>query len=330
MESPEGSAGHLRYLGNPVQQPEAYVYPSGSAWKFGGLTKAQLAKRVWHEVMADDVLGRAAQLAFFYLFAILPMGIFLSAVIGVVAGTHSQMAYGLTSEILQVVPLSAGELVRESIQQSLAKSGNGKVVFGIIVALLSASSGMAAMMDTLNTVFDVRESRSLVKQRGIALALTIGLGILICIAMFLITLGSEVAGAIASGVLLPVWNVLQYPVAILFLLLSFSVVYRYAPDMEDGRWRPFTPGAVTGLCLGAAASFGLRVYLQHFSGYSAYGSIGAVMVLMLWFYVTGMAFLIGGEVDAIIDRAATGREKHRRGGRASHGSAERKAGKRAA
>lgn len=295
-----------------MQKPEAYVYASGSPWKLGGLTKKQLAAKVWHELLADDALGRAAQLAYFFLFALFPLGIFLTALIGAFAGTNTQLAHRLTVEILRFVPASAGELVRTTIHQSLAKSGTLKLVFGILVALFSASSGMAAMMDTLNTVFDVRESRSLVKQRGVAVLLTVALGILICIAMFLITLGSEAAGAIAGGTLLPVWNVLQYPVAILFLLLSFSMVYRYAPDIEGGHWRPFTPGAVTGLCLWIAASFGLRVYLQHFNGYSDYGSIGAVMALMLWFYVTGLAFLIGGEVDAIIDRAGSGRKKHGR------------------
>jgi membrane protein len=313
-----------------MQQSEAYVYASGSPWKLGGLTSRQLTKNVWREMMVDNILGQAAQLAYFYLFAIFPLGIFLSALIGVLAGADSQMARRLTREILQVLPPSAGELMRTTIHQSLVASGNGKLVFGILVALLSATSGMSAMMDTLNIVFDVSESRSLIKQKGIALLLTVALGVLVSVAVFLITLGGDVATAVASGVLLPVWVVLQYPVAILFLLLSFSLVYRYAPDMEGGRWRPFTPGSVTGLSLCIAASFGLRVYLQHFKGYSDYGNIGAVMVLMLWFYIAGMAFLIGGEVDAIIDRAATGREKHRRGGRASHGSAERKAGKRAA
>lgn len=313
-----------------MPQPEAYVYASGSPWKLGGLTKKELAKRTWRELMADDVLGRSAQLAFFFLFALFPLGIFLSALIALFAGTNSQIAHRLTGEILQIVPPSASELVRKSIDLSLMQSGSGKLVFGIVVALLSASSGMDAMMDALNTVFDVPETRSLIRKKSEALLLSIAIGILMCIAVFLITLGGKIAGAVASGVLLPDWHVIQYPVAILFILLSFSMVYRYAPDMEGGRWRPFTPGAVTGLCLWIGVSFGLRVYLQHFNGYSAYGSIGAVMVLMLWFYVTGMAFLIGGEVDAVIDRAATGRKKHGRSGSAPEGKAKRERRERAA
>lgn len=300
-----------------MPDPEPYLYASGSPWRFGGLTGKQFVNRAWHELIADDVLGRAAQLAYFFLFALFPLGIFLSALLGAFAGTHSHLTYRLTREIMQFVPPSANELVRETIRRSLAGSGTGKLVFSIVVALFSASSGMAAMMDTLNTVFDVRESRSLKKQRGVALLLTVALGILICIAILLIVLGGKIAGAAAGGAFDSVWDALQYPVSILFLLVSFSMVYRYAPDMNGGRWRLFTPGAVTGFCLWIAVSFGLRVYLHHFNGYSDYGAIGAVMVLMLWFYVTGLAFLIGGEVDAIIDRADTGREKHGRSGPAS-------------
>lgn len=299
-----------------MPQPEPYVYASGSPWKFGGLTKRQLVKRAYHELIADDALGRAAQLAYFFLFALFPLGIFLSAMIGAFAGTHSLLAVRLTREILHFVPPSASQLVRETIHNSLAGIGTGKLVFSIVVALFSASSGMSAMMDTLNTVFDVRESRSLKKQQGVAMLLTIALGVLICIAILLITLGGKIAGAI-GGAFDTVWDALQYPVSILFLLVSFSMVYRYAPDMNGGRWRLFTPGAVTGLSLWIAVSYGLRIYLHHFNSYSGYGTIGAVMVLMLWFYMTGLAFLIGGEVDAIIDRADTGRKKHGRSGPAS-------------
>lgn len=296
-----------------MAQSENYVYASGSPWKLGGLKKRELARRAWRELLTDDVLGRAAQLAYFFLFALFPLGIFLSALLAAFAGPRSALAHRMTGDILRMIPAPASALVSKIIHESLVKAGNGKLVFGIVVALFSASSGMAAMMDTLNTVFDVSEARSVLRQRIVAVLLTVGLGALICAAMLLITVGHKIAGAIGSGVLDWIWEVLQYPVAILFLLLAFSMIYRFAPHIRGGHWRAFTPGAVTGLCLCIAASLALRVYLQHFNGYSDYGTIGAVMVLMLWFYATGLAFLIGGEIDAIIDRAGSGRMKH--GGR---------------
>jgi len=152
----------------------------------------------------------------------------------------------------------------------------------------------------------------MVKKRFTALWLTVVVGILVCIAIFLVAAGSKVAGAVSSGAVYWLWQIVEYPVALAFLLISFSLVYRFAPNIDGARWRVFTPGAVAGLCIWIIASFGLREYLRDFHSYtSAYGSMGAVMALMLWFYLTGLAFLIGGEIDAIIGRAATGRVKRR-------------------
>src|SRR5207248_3340301 len=153
-----------------------------------------------------------------------------------------------------------------------------------------ASSGTAAMMDTLNVVFGVKEGRSAIKQRAIALGLTIAVGILICLAIGLIVVGDSLAKVVAGGALKSVWQVLQYPVAIFFLLFSYSLIYYYAPNVEHPEWHWVTPGAVVGVFLWIAVSFGLRIYLHFFNSYSAtYGSLGAVMILLLWFYVTGLA-----------------------------------------
>lgn len=290
-----------------MHQPEVHVSATGSSWKLGGLSKKQVARRVWHEISQDDVLGRAAQLAYFFLFAIFPLVIFLTSLIGMIKGPHSPQMQRLFADISRAMPSSAGALVTQTLRRSLAQSGNGKLAFGIVIALFSASSGMAALIDTLNVVFDVPESRPFLKKRTTAILLTIAVGILVLVGIFLITLGGKVAGAVSNGGLYWVWQIVQYPVAFFFLLIAFSLVYRFAPNLKEPRWRVFTPGAVAGLCLWLIASFGLRVYLHHFNTYTSdYGTMGAVMVLMLWFYLTALAFLIGGEIDAIIDRAGKG------------------------
>jgi membrane protein len=292
---------------------EVSVDAGGSLWKLRGLTKKQLVKRVWREMQADDVLGRSAQLGFYFLFAIFPLMIFLTSLIGMVEGPNSAMMRHLVVEIRRAMPSSAGVLVETTLRHSLAWSGNGRLAFGILVALFSASSGMAAMIDVLNTVFDVDEERSVVRQRLTAIWLTVVVGLLVCAAIFLITVGGRVAAAVAGGGLYRVWQILQYPVAFFFLLIACSLVYRFAPHLREPQWKVFTPGSVTGLCLWVIASFGMRVYLHHSNTYTSdYGTMGAVMVLMLWFYLTGLAFLIGGEMDAIIERAKKGRTKRRR------------------
>lgn len=109
-----------------MPQPEPYVYASGSPWKFGGLTKKQFAMRAWHELIADDALGRAAQLAYYFLFSLFPLGIFLSALIGAFAGTHSLLSVRLTREILHFVPPSASQLVRGDNPSLAGRNRNRK------------------------------------------------------------------------------------------------------------------------------------------------------------------------------------------------------------
>ncbi len=299
-------------------------------WKLGGLNAKQLAAKAWQGINDDDVLGRAGELAYFFFFAVFPLGIFLTALLGIFVGPNSPIAQNMADYLTRAMPGSAAGLVHQTLHTALKASGSGKLTFGIAVALLSASSGMAAMMTTLNVVFGVKEGRSLIKQRAIALALTIAVGILICIAVGLIVAGGNLAHALAGGALYWVWQIVQYPVAIFFILFSYSLIYYYAPNVEHPEWQWVTPGAVVGVFLWILVSFGLRVYLHFFNSYSAsYGALGAVMILLLWFYVTGLAFLIGGEINAVIERAGTGQTKqaeppeHRPSGKIEKEKAER-------
>lgn len=281
-----------------------------SPWKLGGLTNRQLGLKIWQGINDDDVLGQAAQLAYFWFFAIFPLAICLTAMLGIVAGPGSPVAQSLADNIARAMPPSAADLVRQTIHHTLQASGGGKLTFGIVVALISASSGVLAMMNGLNVVFGVKEGRSFIKQRGTALALTIALGILICVAMALVIVGGKFADAFAGGEFKTVWVVAQFAVAIFFLLLSYSMVYYFAPNVEHPEWHWVTPGAVVGVFLWILVSIGLRVYLHFSNTYTAtYGALGAVMILLLWFYVTGLAMLIGGEINAIIEREGTGKTR---------------------
>lgn len=287
-----------------------FAHAKASPWNLGGTTPKQLALKVWQAMNDDDVLGRAGQLAYFFFFAVFPLGIFLVALLGVVVGPDSPMAQNVADYITRAMPGSAAGLVHQTLQTDLSASGGGKMTFGIAIALLSASSGTGAMMDTLNVVFGVKEGRSLVKQRAVSLGLTLAVGILICLAIGLVVLGGNLANTVASGALKSAWQVLQYAVAVFFILLSYSMIYYYAPNVEHPEWHWVTPGATVGVFLWIVVSFALRVYLHFFDSYTTtYGSLGAVMILLLWFYVTGLAILIGGEINAAIERAGVGQTK---------------------
>jgi membrane protein len=169
------------------------------------------------------------------------------------------------------------------------------------------------MLSALNGVYEVRETRSFIKVRAIAFALTVAISILIILALIVVLSGgylADKAGAYFGlrDAAVEAWKILQWPVAIAFVTLAFSLIYYFAPDVEEQHWYWITPGSLLGVLLWIAVSFAFRAYLHFFNSYSrTYGSLGAVMILLMWLYVTGFAFLLGGEINAQIEHAAARR-----------------------
>jgi len=169
-------------------------------------------------------------------------------------------------------------------------------------------------------VYGVREARSWWKVRAIAVVLTIGVCALVILALGVVLLGGVAATWAGTKLHLGIaakisWAVLQWPLALLFIVIAFSLIYYFAPDLKEQHWYWITPGSLFGVLLWLAVSFGFRAYLHFFNSYSkTYGSLGAVIILLVWFYVTGLAFLTGGEINAQIEHAA-----------AEHGHPEAKA-----
>jgi membrane protein len=145
--------------------------------------------------------------------------------------------------------------------------------------------------------------------RAIAVVLTIAISVLIVLALLAVLLGGHLANLISSHyhmqALVTAWKVAQWVLAVVFVTFSFSLIYFYGPDLEEQHWYWITPGSCCGVVLWIAATFGFRAYLHFFNTYSkTYGSLGAVMILLMWLFVTGFAFLIGGEINAKIEHAA--------------------------
>lgn len=284
-----------------------------SAFDLGGLSKKELAKRVWNGSNDDDVFGRSAQLAYSFLFAIFPALIFVASILGIFAGPGTELRNSLMTYLSTAMPGDASNLVQQTLGKALQASSGGTLVFGIIVALWSASSGMAALEDTLNAVYDVKDERPFWKSRGVALLLTIASSVLAIVALAIILFGNDIANMIGGsiglgGVATWTWKIVQWPIAVFFLLVIFAIIYYYAPNVEHRHWQWISPGATLGVLLWLAASFAFRVYLHYFNSYnSTYGTFGAVMILMLWFYITGVAILMGAEINAEIENAAAHR-----------------------
>lgn len=277
-----------------------------------GLTWKQLLSRVWNQIKDDDVFGRAAQLSYYFLLALFPLLLFLLTLLGYFAEAGTQLRAGLIRYLGTIMPTSALDLVNKTIDEISSGRGGGKLSFGLLAALWAASNGMTAITDTLNIAYDLKETRPWWKARLVSIALTVILALIIILALATILLGSRIASLVAAAIglgntFIVFWQILQWPIVLGFLLLTFSLIYYFAPDLPAARWQSIVPGSITAVTLWILVSFAFRLYLHFFNTYSVtYGSLGALIVLMLWFYFTGAAILIGGEVNAELQRTQKG------------------------
>jgi membrane protein len=281
-----------------------------SLWKLGGQTWLELAKRVWADIGKDDIFGRAAQLSYYFLLALFPLLLFLTSVIGMIVGSGTGLRHSLFNYLGKVLPASASNLVSTTMFEVSTTSGGGKISFGILAALWAASAGMSAISESLNVAYHVKETRPWWKQRLTAISLTLILAVLIIAALVIVLYGGRLADVLAShlgfgSAFVWAWKIAQWPIVLIFLFIAFAMIYYWAPDLKDQDWRWITPGSLVAVVLWLLVSFAFRLYLHYFDSYSkTYGSLGAVIVLMLWFYFTGAAILIGGEVNSDIEAAA--------------------------
>lgn len=264
----------------------------------------EVFKRGFHKAGQDDISMRSAQLAYYFFLSIFPLAVFIISIVLIFAARSAHFRAELFVFVGRIAPSSP--LLRRTMRSlAAAKSGTGPTAIGIIVALWSASSGMSALMDALNAQYHVKESRPFVKRSLRALALTIATGIVLLIAVGIALIGANQVSAIGGGGFIrEVWNIARWPVVLAFALFDFDLIYHFAPRVHR-EWHWISVGAVTALVVWIAASVGFRIYLSYFNHYSStYGPLGAVVVLLLWFYITGFAILFGSEVNIVVESAA--------------------------
>lgn len=283
--------------------------PLSSMWDLQGVPVTEVGKRVWDGINDDNLFGRASQLAYSFFSAIFPALIAMSSLMGLIAQSSGQLYFRLLNKIGQLIPPSAFALVTDTFQKTTSASSTGKVTFGLLFALFSASVGISAIQDTLNSIYKVKETRPFWKARLQAMGLTLMVAALVIIALLTLFAGDWAANHLehlfrGAYTLAIAFRIVYWAIACLLMVLSFEVMYYFCPDVQNRKWRWFTPGGCIGLLGWIAGSVGLRVYLHFFNSYSlTYGSLGAVIILLLWFYLTGAMILLGGEVNSEIEHA---------------------------
>lgn len=267
-----------------------------------GRPLGSIVRRTWKEILEDDVFGRAAQLAYYFFLALFPFLIFVIAGLSIF-GTADRGRELLFRFFAEVLPPPGVHLIARTFNEIIHSSGPLKMSFGIVASLWSASMGMSAVMDTLNAAFDMKETRSLFKQYAVAMGLTIGIALLLVSALVIVVLGDTIINALSAGNIIAIlWKVAQWPLAFALILSAFAITYYFAPNRTERRWHWITPGALAGVILWVAVSIGLRIYLHFYNSYSVgYGSLGAVIVLLLWFYLSGIAVLSGAVLNAVLE-----------------------------
>lgn len=284
-----------------------------SMWRLGGLTWKELLKRVWKDFNADRMTDQAAQLSYYFIFALFPALLFLTALLGLFLEPGSVLHQAITQYVGRVAPKSASGLIDTVLKELFHNSGAGKVSLGALVALWSASSGMAALINSLNIAYEAREPRPWWKEKLLAIALTIVFSAMVIVALVLAVYGGTIADTVSEALKLgPVvawaWTVLQWPVLLFLLLIAFNLVYYFGPNVRHTGWHWVMPGTAAALAIWIVASVALKLYLSYFNSYSVtYGSIGAVIILLLWLYIFGIALLWGGEMNSEIEKAIKAR-----------------------
>lgn len=246
----------------------------------------------------------AAALSYQVLFSLFPFILFLVALLGFL-GIPEFFSW-LQQQATSLLPSQAAQQVATVIGQ-LQQPQGGLLSFGIILALWSASGGVRAVMGAMNAAYGVREGRPAWKLYLLSLLYTLGLALLLIAAAALMIVGPQAVRWLDAriglgGAVVTLWNVLRLPLIVVLLTLSIALVYYLTPDVEQ-RFRLLTPGTLLAVFVWLAASFGFGYYVQNFADYNAtYGSLGAIIILLFYFYLSSAILLFGAEVNATLER----------------------------
>lgn len=267
----------------------------------------ELFKRTGAEVMADNCFGLAAQLAYYFFLALFPALLFLVAVISFLP--MQNLMDTITTTLGRVAPGDVMSILQDQIAKIAENKNGGLLTLGMLGTIWSTSSGVTAIIDSLNQAYDIQESRPWWKVRLTALGLTVALAVFIVASTILVLAGPTLAEKVAEWfhlgrVFTWTWKIVQWPFVFALVSVAIALLFYFAPDAEQ-QFIWMTPGSIVATTLWLLTSLAFKIYVTTFATYNAtYGTIGGVIVLMLWLYVSSLAILVGAELNAEIEHAS--------------------------
>jgi membrane protein len=264
-----------------------------------GNVRSSLLKLLWHRVDEDDLPGLSAQLAYYFLLSLFPLLIVLFTLLPYIPIPHQDML-GIVRDF---APVEAMDLIEKNVHDIMNHRNGGLLSFGIIGTIWSSSNGISAIVKAFNKAYNVKESRSFIVSRGMAILLTFGMIFVLILAIVLPVFGREIGVFLFSHMgytteFIKVWDTLSWLVSAIILFLIFTGLYWIAPNVKI-KCRSAFPGAAFATVGWIISSIGLTFYVGNISNYSlTYGSIGAIIVLMIWLYISAFIIILGGEINA--------------------------------
>ncbi len=277
----------------------------------GGIAIGSLLRKVGRSILATNVLGLSAQTAYYFFFSLFPLLLFATPLFSL-AGDKRTVVDFLMTELGKTVPQDAYRLLLGFVNDVVfAKAAPGIVAVGAVFALWAGSNVFSALTDTLNRACGVNESRAWWKRTLLALAFVIGTSVVVLVAAVVLLDGENVIQFIArvaglGSTAKDIWTVIEFPIAVGFIGLLTWAIYFVLPDLRL-TWREALLGAAIGTTAWVITTLAFRAYVQHFGSYNkTYGTIGAVMVLLIWMYLTMLAILTAGVVAAEVHGERSG------------------------